>query len=591
MIDPIDSLAFSIQANPGVYALLLGSGVSRTAQIPTGWEITLDLIRKLAVASGESAEPDPEGWYRKNYDSEAPDYSKLVDGLAGTQAERQQLLRPYFEPSQQEREENAKQPTAAHRAIARLVAQGFLRIIITTNFDRLMEKALEDAAIEPMVLSSPDQVSGMIPLVHTRHCIIKVHGDYLDPRIRNTPSEVNQYPDELNELLDRVFDEFGLVVCGWSSDWDGALRDAMFRSLSRRFTTYWAVHGKVSEQTRRLINHRRAKMIEIGNADRFFDTVQQKVESIEQFSRPHPLSVEAAVATLKRYISEPRYRIQHSDLIAETVEQVVNSISAPAFEMKNFKTDTETLTARVRSYEGTCSTLLPMAVIGGKWSSDEDHFTAWKLALERLATVPLDSGNVIWLGLQRYPATLTLYTLGLEALSSNNLRFLSCVFSIKFPQPDHNSKAIAQLLPPACIFDSTTGQREMQLLEGMDKRHVPLNDWIHGTLQRYVSNTIQNSEHYDLMFDKLEILLSLSYAYHEQRPEGWYWSPLGSFVYRHRNRMKIPEEMEEAIAKLNNDSFFVKSGIFGETAEECKNSIEKFKVFINQVTRSMGLYY
>ena len=46
MIDPIHSLAFSVQATPGVYAILVGSGVSRGANIPTGWDITLDLVRK-----------------------------------------------------------------------------------------------------------------------------------------------------------------------------------------------------------------------------------------------------------------------------------------------------------------------------------------------------------------------------------------------------------------------------------------------------------------------------------------------------------------------------------------------------------------
>ena len=35
-IDPVHSLAFSIQANHGVHAVLLGSGVSRAAKIPTG---------------------------------------------------------------------------------------------------------------------------------------------------------------------------------------------------------------------------------------------------------------------------------------------------------------------------------------------------------------------------------------------------------------------------------------------------------------------------------------------------------------------------------------------------------------------------
>ena len=71
----------------------------------------------------------------------------------------------------------------------------------------------------------------MVPLVHTQHCLIKLHGDYLDPRIRNTPSELSEYPDGVNELLDRIFDEYGLIVCGWSADWDGALRDAMSSRL------------------------------------------------------------------------------------------------------------------------------------------------------------------------------------------------------------------------------------------------------------------------------------------------------------------------------------------------------------------------
>ena len=165
MIDPIQSLAFSMHSNPGVYALLLGSGVSRSAQIPTGWEITLDLIRKLAATSNESAEPDPETWFEKKY-GEAPSYSRLLDELAKTPAERQQLLRPYFEPNEQEREEDAKQPTAAHRAIAQLVVAGFVKIIITTNFDRLIENALSEAGVVPTVLSSPDHVKGALPLIH-----------------------------------------------------------------------------------------------------------------------------------------------------------------------------------------------------------------------------------------------------------------------------------------------------------------------------------------------------------------------------------------------------------------------------------------
>ncbi len=67
MIDPMLSLAMSTHANPGVYALLLGSGVSRSAGIPTGWEVVLDLIRRLAAIESEDCEPDPEAWYKGKY--------------------------------------------------------------------------------------------------------------------------------------------------------------------------------------------------------------------------------------------------------------------------------------------------------------------------------------------------------------------------------------------------------------------------------------------------------------------------------------------------------------------------------------------
>ena len=50
--DPITQLAFSLYENKGVFAVLLGSGLSRSAEIPTGWEITLDLVRRVAEARG-----------------------------------------------------------------------------------------------------------------------------------------------------------------------------------------------------------------------------------------------------------------------------------------------------------------------------------------------------------------------------------------------------------------------------------------------------------------------------------------------------------------------------------------------------------
>ena len=102
MIDPVHSLAFSIKATPGVYAVLVGSGVSRAAGIPTGWEVTLDLIRKLAKLHDKTFGPDPddpERWYLEKFKKRKADYSDLLDELARTSTGRQQLLRKYYEPN------------------------------------------------------------------------------------------------------------------------------------------------------------------------------------------------------------------------------------------------------------------------------------------------------------------------------------------------------------------------------------------------------------------------------------------------------------------------------------------------------------
>lgn len=584
MIDPIHSLAFSLQSNPGVYALLLGSGVSRSARIPTGWEITLDLVRKLAEVAGETCGADPARWYRERYGKE-PDYSDLLDALAKTPAERQQLLRSYLEPSEEERADGFKAPTAAHRAIANLAAKGYIRVIITTNFDRLMETALADMGVVPTVLSSPDQVHGAMPLIHTRCCVFKVHGDYLDTRIRNTPAELADYPKEFDDLLDRIFDEFGLIACGWSAEWDTALRAAVERAISRRFSHFWAVRGEPGEAAKRLIEHRQAQVLTIKDADKFFSELARLVEALEQFSRPHPLSTEAAVASLKSYLAETKHRIRLSDLVHGEVDRILEATAGPAFAPQGGPApDTNSLTARVRAYESACETLIAMAVVGGYWVEDWHH-AAWQNALTRLATRRGEAGYTVWIELQRYPATLLLYALGLGAIEAGErgLMFLGKLFATPVHREHREDKTAVELLPPFCLFEN--GNEPAKWLEGMDRRHAPMNDWLHALLQPRFRSFIPSDARFTYAFDSLELLMALGYAYHAKRSKDWYWAPPGSYGYRHDNRERIIKELQASLDSLGDKSPYVKSGVFGRTAMECKTGLEAFTLWSQEFHR------
>lgn len=567
MIDPIHSLAFALQSNRGIYAVLLGSGVSRSAGILTGWEITLDLIQKVAVLQGETVVSKPESWYQEKFGKE-PDYSELLENLAKTAVERQQLLRSYWEPNEEEREEGKKQPTAAHHAIAALVERGLVKVIITTNFDSLIESALREQSIVPKIISTPDHVQGMLPLIHTECCVFKIHGDYLDSRILNTPNELASYPHEFNRLLDRIFDEFGLIVCGWSAEWDGALREAIFRTPSRRFTTYWTARGELSDEARRLVEHRDAQVISIEDADTFFQTIHGFVDALEKFSKPHPLTTEVAVANLKRYLSEPRYHIQLTDLVIETTNRVVESTSGEAFSVSGLPTK-ESLTERMLAYEAICSTLLAMAAVGGYWVK-QDQYRIWQDTLICLSERNHSGGYVSWLALQQYPGTLLLYSLGLGAVAKDRFEFLREFFLTPIRQQNSVDRLAVEFLSPSRLYS--------ELRAEFTENEIFLNNRLHKELKKYTTQLIPNDDRYSLIFDKLEILMALNCKY----SCGWY--SVGRFAYQFQNTKNFFQEIKESISWLQDKSPFVQCGIFGKSAQECNQRLDELKQFIAGLT-------
>ena len=169
MLDPLVTLSFAIHTNPGLYALLLGSGISRPAGIPTGWEIVLDLIRKLAAIEKENCDPNPEVWFQEKYGKE-PKYSTLLEQVAKTSNERQRLLINYFEPTEEDIKQGLRVPTEAHISIAKLVSKGYINLIVTTNFDRLLEKAFEKFNVNPIVIHTADAADGRgVGHPHRRH--------------------------------------------------------------------------------------------------------------------------------------------------------------------------------------------------------------------------------------------------------------------------------------------------------------------------------------------------------------------------------------------------------------------------------------
>lgn len=95
-LDPLDALALTLHHSPGVQALLLGSGISRAAGIPTGWEITVDLASRVGAVEGVREAPDWPAWYQGRF-GRPPHYSEVLDAVASSPAERRSIIHAYIE--------------------------------------------------------------------------------------------------------------------------------------------------------------------------------------------------------------------------------------------------------------------------------------------------------------------------------------------------------------------------------------------------------------------------------------------------------------------------------------------------------------
>lgn len=587
MIDPLLALSFNLHSERGTYALLLGSGVSRSAGVPTGWEVTLDLISKLAHLRKASTDGDPASWYKAKYRREA-NYSEVLAAIAPTTAAQQQLLKGYFEPSEQEREQGLKRPTDAHRAIAKLVVRGTIRIIVTTNFDRLLESALEAEGIAPVVIASADAIRGAPPLAHSKCTIIKVHGDYMDSRVRNSPEALEAYDKATNKLLEQVFDEYGLIVSGWSGDYDVALRAAMARIRQRRYPIYWTTLGEPATAARDLINLHRATTIEIEGADRFFPDLLERVEALEAFDRPHPLSVQAALAALKRYLSEERFRIQLHDLLADEALAASATLEVTFAEYKNIAPAKESVGDLLKHLEAKSEKLVHLFAHGAYFSTAQNtkpFADAFTILAGKAVHV---DGYTVWANLRRYPCLLLIYAVGISALASGNCQVLKELAStpIYVRHDDDKSAPAPVRFNNHKVLDYENGR---SLLIGKERRHTAFSDYLFEIIRPPLEKLAPDPSRYERLFDDFEYLWALLAVDAElQQGKTNPWPPYGAFAWRRRRDGDwLRTQLNASIERKNADLALLKCGLFGGEFERLRAAIAAADPILDRISMEL----
>jgi hypothetical protein len=286
-LDPLIQLSVAMAVTPGGYAVLLGSGVSMEAGIPTGQRVFLDTVERLYRVQEGSDPPNPEelkDWVA----SEGLDdlgYSGLLERVLPTEQGRRDYLVSFFKD---------RSPGATHLALAELAREGMVGVFITTNFDPLLERALEAAGVQVVMVSDAESLE-RAPARETVDCfVIKAHGDAGQVNVRNTLGEIAELEPRMQEELEEVCARHGVLTLGYSGN-DLAVGKAL-RKTSSRFGLYWgARRPELSEAAKATVSAATGKVVvRAGGAKELVEELSRRVASWAEHSTGQtPTSVRA----------------------------------------------------------------------------------------------------------------------------------------------------------------------------------------------------------------------------------------------------------------------------------------------------------
>lgn len=507
MDNKLMSLSFSMEANKGVYALLLGSGISYSADIPTGWGILKELCKRIMDLNGEIHE-DPILWYQNHYNKPAA-YDEVIEMLAKTSAERMGLLTEFFEPKESD-EDYVKRPTKAHKEIAKLVKNGYIKVIVTTNFDRLMEQALEELNITYQTLYHESDIGGMKPLAHANCTVLKIHGDYRDTRFKNVSNELEAYPTVLTNLLQQVFDEYGIITSGWSAEWDTALIDTIKSVKGRRYSWYWHAFNEIlSPQAEELLKFRDGiKIVDSIGADNFFSLLSENVESISKLKKLSPENIQIKIKKLKKFITND-LEIELREMITEETQTLVQFIKSLDY---NVNVTTDTMIEYIEQIKEKTRTLSIMLTILTYYVKDKKHESIIFETLERLTTAQATEGVNSYIQLSKLPAIIGLYCAGIAAVMKKNYKILNKLFT--------EIRVRTDLYRPQTFLEFTGSSGEIHYtfdsLYSGTRYLLPFEKtFMHPYMYEIYSNsklTFDEKEFSDY-YDTFELLLALKHRY------------------------------------------------------------------------------
>lgn len=211
---------------PGMFAWMLGAGTSQSAGLPTAWDIIWDLKRRYYCSEEHqevSSNDLQNAAVREKIESylmsrgfpassDPTAYSRSFELIFGADLERQSRY------LQAKLSEKVSSLTVGHRIFGGLFSMGAIKVVFTTNFDTVVERAVAEVTGKSLAAFHLEGSYAAKQALNNEAFPIycKLHGDFRYTSIKNLTEDLKTQNAEMGDCLVTACNRFGMIVAGYS---------------------------------------------------------------------------------------------------------------------------------------------------------------------------------------------------------------------------------------------------------------------------------------------------------------------------------------------------------------------------------------